>query len=51
MNFNQHDTQHDNNLRTVAAQARYLMSAKRQRTQHRSQAMLNRAAAEVGINS
>lgn len=51
MNFNQKDTQYDNNLRTVAAQARYLMNANRQRVQHRSQAMLNRAAAEVGLDS
>ncbi len=47
MNFNQHD----NNLRTVAAQARNLMSAKRQRVQHRAQAMLNRTATEVGLDS
>jgi hypothetical protein len=51
MNFKQHDTQHDNNSRTVAAQARYLMSAERQRIQCRSQAILNRTATEIGLDS
>ncbi len=50
MNFKQHDTQHDNNSRTVAAQARHLMSAQRQRVQRRSQAILNRTATEIGID-
>lgn len=50
MNFKQHDPQHDSDSHTVAQQARYLMSAERQRVQHRRQAMLNRKATEIGLD-
>lgn len=51
MNLNFNGIQSDNNHRTITAQARHLMSANRQRLQHRTQAMLNRTAAEVGLDS
>lgn len=51
MNFNFNNTQQNNNLHTVSAQARCLMSARRQKVQHRKQAMLNRVAAEVGVEA
>lgn len=51
MNFNFNTTQQNDNLQTVSDQARCLMSARRQRIQHRKQAMLNRVAVEVGIEA
>ncbi|MBE9167021.1 hypothetical protein IQ238_05545 [Pleurocapsales cyanobacterium LEGE 06147] len=44
-----HRIQSDNNLRSVSAQARLLMSQCRQRKQNRIQSMLQRAASEIGI--
>ncbi len=41
----------DENSPAVSAQARWLMSAHRQRVQNRSQSMLQRAAAQVGIDA
>lgn len=51
MNLNFNSTQHDENLQTVATQARSLMSANRQRVQQRQQAMRTRVAAEVGVDA
>lgn len=51
MNLNLNGTQYNDNLQAVSAQARCLMSASRQRVQHRKQAMLNRVAAEVGLDA
>lgn len=45
-----HPIQSDNNLRSVSAQARLLMSQRRQRQQNRIQTMLQRAASEIGID-
>lgn len=51
MNLNFNHIQHDDNLQKLSATARHLMSANRQRVQHRSQAMLNRAVAELKIDA
>lgn len=51
MNRNFNGTQYDENLHTVSAQARCLMSANRQRIQQRQQAMRTRVAAEVGVDA
>jgi hypothetical protein len=39
-----------NNLQSVSAQARLLMSQRRQRQQNRIQSMLQRAASEIGMD-
>lgn len=53
MNLNFNNIQHNNNLNlhTISAQARYLMSAGRQRVQQRKQVMHNRVVAELGIDA
>ncbi len=51
MNLNFNNIQHSNNLHTISAQARYLMSAGQQRVQQRKQAMHNRVVAELGIDA
>ncbi len=51
MNLNFNNVQHKNNLHTISTQARYLMSAGRQRVQQRKQAMHNRVVAELGIDA
>lgn len=51
MNLHYPSIQPDNNLRTVSALARLLMSTQRQRIQRRAQLMLNRAAGELGIDA
>ncbi len=50
MNLNLNNIQHKNNLHTISAQARYLMSQERQRVQQRKQAMHNRVVAELEID-
>lgn len=51
MNLNFNDTQYFDNPQSISATARLLMSARRQKVQSRSQSMLNRAAAEVGVSA
>jgi hypothetical protein len=51
MNFHFNGNQHNDNIPTVATQARLLMRAQRQRVQQRQQTMLNRAAEELGIDA
>lgn len=51
MQFNHQNTQLNNNPQTISAQARLLMSVRRQRVQHRSQSMLQRVVTEVGVNA
>ena len=51
MKFNTLGTQYDNNPRSVSAQARRLMSTRRQNRQNRQQSMLHRAASEVGLDT
>ncbi|MGF1482379.1 MAG: hypothetical protein ACFB4I_23370 [Cyanophyceae cyanobacterium] len=46
-----HSNTQSTNSRSVSAQARFLMSQRRQRQQNRSQTMLQRAAAEVGLDN
>lgn len=51
MNLNFNNTQHNGSLNEISAQARYLMSAGRQKVQQRKQAMHNRVAAELEIDA
>lgn len=51
MNLNFKGTQSDENLQTVSATARLLISARRQKVHYRKQAMLSRAAEELGIDA
>lgn len=51
MQFNHQNIQSDNNSQTLSAQARLLMSVRRQRIQHRSQSMLQRVVTEVGADA
>jgi hypothetical protein len=45
-----HPIESDNSLRSVSAQARLLMSQRRQKQQNRIQTMLQRAASEIRID-
>lgn len=51
MKLNSYSTQHDYNPQSVSAQARLLMSERRQKVQNRERSMLNRAALEVGLSA
>lgn len=51
MNTDFNNNQQNDNLQTVVTQARSLMTAQRQKVQHRIQSMHNRAVAEIGIEA
>ncbi len=51
MNLNFNNTQDSGNSNEISAQARYLMSAGRQRVQQRRQAMHNRLVAELKMDA
>ena len=51
MKHNHFGIQHGNNSQLVSAQARFLMSDRRQKLQNRQESMLHRAASEVGIDN
>jgi hypothetical protein len=51
MKLNNLGIQNDDNSRSVSAQARLLMSERRQKIQNRQQSMLHRAASSVGLDA
>ena len=51
MKLNHLDIQYGNNSQSVSAQARFLMSVRRQKVQNHQESMLHRAASEVGIDN
>jgi hypothetical protein len=51
MKFNNLSIQYDYNSQSVSAQARLLMSERRQKVQNRERSMLNRAALEVRVSA
>lgn len=50
MNNSDLGIQRNSNSRSVSAQARFLMSERRHKSQHRQQSMLQRTGLEVGID-